>query len=166
MDAMLWEQSDEFGRACAALHVGERSPRKDHLAAFNTANDLAHGVPDLDHGPRESPRDRQGRSENHASPARYDARRNCDRRRRLYDLATQGSKRICGSRLFRVPDDVTEEDVSDANIDPPPRWTPHAETAQTVLPVGNARTSPRSSFSQSAHLVITSRRRSTAVILR
>ena len=39
-------------------------------------------------------------------------------------------------------------------------------TAQTVLPVGKARTLPRSSFSQSAYLVITSRRRSTAVILR
>jgi hypothetical protein len=39
-------------------------------------------------------------------------------------------------------------------------------TAQTILPVGKARTLPRSSFSQSAYLVITSRRRSTAVILR
>ena len=39
-------------------------------------------------------------------------------------------------------------------------------TAQMVLPVGKARTLPRSSFSQSAYLVITSRRRSTAVILR
>ena len=39
-------------------------------------------------------------------------------------------------------------------------------TAQTVLPVGKARTLPRSSFSQSAYLIITSRRRSTAVILR
>ena len=42
----------------------------------------------------------------------------------------------------------------------------YAGTAQTVLPVGKARTLPRSSFSQSAYLVITSRRRSTAVILR
>jgi hypothetical protein len=41
-----------------------------------------------------------------------------------------------------------------------------AGTAQTVLPVGKASTLPRSSFSQSAYLVITSRRRSTAVILR
>ena len=42
----------------------------------------------------------------------------------------------------------------------------YAGTAQTVLAVGKARTLPRSSFSQSAYLVITSRRRSTAVILR
>jgi hypothetical protein len=42
----------------------------------------------------------------------------------------------------------------------------YAGTAQTVLPIGKARTLPRSSFSQSAYLVITSRRRSTAVILR
>ena len=41
-----------------------------------------------------------------------------------------------------------------------------AGTAQTILPVGKARTLPRSSFSQSAYLVITSRRRSTSVILR
>jgi hypothetical protein len=42
----------------------------------------------------------------------------------------------------------------------------YAGTAQTVLAVRNAKTLPRSSFSQSAYLVITSRRRSTAVILR
>ena len=42
----------------------------------------------------------------------------------------------------------------------------YAGTAQTVLPVGKERTLPRSSFSQSAYLVITSLRRSTAVILR
>ena len=42
----------------------------------------------------------------------------------------------------------------------------YAGIAQTVLPLGKARTLPRSSFSQSAYLVITSRRRSTAVILR
>ena len=50
-----------------------------------------------------------------------------------------------------------------ANIDQPAL---DVETAQTVLAVGKARTLPRSSFSQSAYLVIISRRRSTAVIQR
>ena len=55
--------------------------------------------------------------------------------------------------------------VSSGEHRPPLRREPYAGTAQTFLPVGKATILAGSVFSQSVY-IITSRRRSTAVILR